>query len=96
MEYLIQIITTLPFIGDLSVFLGDLPGDGALESILLNGPALLFAIGVRNLSYIFEKTDYLKEEAQLWKPNRYTGYLLLTWIGHGFLLVVIITVIQAG
>ncbi|NHX37446.1 MULTISPECIES: hypothetical protein [Halolamina] len=87
MEYIAKTIKMLPFVGDLSIFLGMLPGDGPLQKFLINGAALFFTVAIRNLSYIFENIGYVYGRAEWWRPNRFAVYLAITGFGQVVLVL---------
>lgn len=87
MDYIAKTIEMLPIIGDLSIFLGMLPGDGPLQKFLINGAAVFFTVAVRNLSYIFENVGYIYKKAEWWTPNRFTVYLVVTGVGQVILVL---------
>lgn len=91
MEYIAKTIKMLPFVGDLSIFLGMLPGDGPLQKFLINGAAVFFTVAIRNLSYIFENIGFVYGRAQWWRPNRFAVYLAIT--GSGQVVLVLIGVL---
>lgn len=64
MDYTAKTIRMLPFIGDLSLFLGMLPGDDPFQKSLINGAAVFFTVAVRNLPYVFENVGYVYDKAE--------------------------------
>lgn len=96
MNYMGETIKMLPIIGDLSIFLGMLPGDGSLQKFLINGAAAFFTVAVRNLSYIFENIGYVYEKAEWWSPNRFAVYLVMTGVGQVILVLLAVLFAFSG
>lgn len=96
MDYTAKTIKMLPFIGDLSLFLGMLPGDNPPQKILINGAAVFFTVAVRNLSYVFENVGYVYDKAEWWVPNRFAVYVVLVGIGQVILVLLSVLFVISG
>jgi hypothetical protein len=86
MDYTVKTVKMLPFIGDLSVFFGMLPGRTPIQKLLINGSALFFTVAIRNLSYVFGNVGYLYKQAEWWSPNGSAIYLVMTALGQLLLI----------
>lgn len=88
-----EAMATLPFLGELMAFIDYLPGDFFLEQMLLNVPAVFFAVAIRNLVFMFEHLDYISREATFRRPNRFAIYLGFGAIANALFSIVIVLLI---
>ena len=94
-------LSTLPLLGELTEFKKYLPGDSFLERVILNVPAVFFAVAIRNFAFMFENLDYIIQEATFRRPNRFTFYLFFSTtaiilLGIGIMLVVSVHLVTFG